>query len=97
MLLSSPRLFFAAPSIKSVAAQLQPAVNKARGVFFHSRFPPASPSRSWKVCFSSSSVNTDMETVDTGYQLSELRRLMRERKLDIYSQSTPSKPPRIAR
>ncbi|KAH8781297.1 metallopeptidase family M24 [Diaporthe sp. PMI_573] len=25
-----------------------------------------------------------METVDTGYQLSELRRLMRERKLDIY-------------
>lgn len=97
MLLSSPRLFFAASKGKPVAAQLQPAFHKLRGVFVHSRFPSASPSISWKAYFSSSSVDTEMETVDTSYQLSELRRLMRERKLDIYSQSTPSKPPRIAR
>lgn len=93
MLLSSPRLFSAACKVKPVAAQLQPAFNKVRGVLFLSRFPSASLSPSWKVRFSSSSVHADMETVDTSYQLSELRRLMRERKLDIYSQSTPSNPP----
>lgn len=85
MLLSSPRLFFAPLKVKPVFAQLQPAIHKVRGVRFHSRFTSAPVSLSRKVCFSSSSINTDMETVDTGYQLSELRRLMRERKLDIYS------------
>lgn len=97
MLLSSPRLLFAASKVKPVAAQLQPAVQKVRGVFFHSRFPSVSLSLSWKACFSSSSIETEMETVDTSYQLSELRRLMTERKLDIYSQSMLSKPPGIAR
>lgn len=93
MLLSSPRLFTAACKVKPVAAQLQPALNKFRGVLFFPRSPSASLSPSWKVRFSSSSVHTEMETVDTSYQLSELRRLMRERKLDIYSQSIPSNPP----
>lgn len=85
MLFPSPRLFFATLKVKPVAAQLQPAIHKARGVLFHSRFPSAPLSPSWKACFSSSAVDTEMETVDTNYQLSELRRLMRERKLDIYS------------
>lgn len=85
MLLCSPRLFFAPFKVKPVAAQLQPTIHKARGVLFHSRFSCAPVSLSQKACVSSSSINTQMETVDTSYQLSELRRLMRERKLDIYS------------
>lgn len=85
MLLTSPRLFFAPFKVKPVSAQLQPAIHKVRGVLFHPRFTSAPVSLSRKVCFSSSSINTDMETVDTSYQLSELRRLMRDRKLDIYS------------
>lgn len=96
MLLSSPRLLFAPFKVKPVAAQLQPAFHKVRGVIFHSRFPSAPVFLSQKACFGSSSVDAEMETVDTGYQLSELRRLMRERNLDIYSQSTQSKPPRAA-
>lgn len=85
MLLSSPRLLFAPFKVKPVAAQLQPAIHKVRGVIFYSRFPSAPIFQTRKAFFSSSSVDTEMETVDTGYQLSELRRLMRERKLDIYS------------
>lgn len=85
MLLSSPRLLFAPFKVKPVAAQLQPAINKVRGVIFYSRFPSAPIFQPRKAFFSSSFVDTEMETVDTGYQLSELRRLMRERKLDIYS------------
>lgn len=85
MLLSSPRLLFAPFKVKPVAAQLQPAIHRVRGVIFYSRFPSAPISPTQRACFSSSSVDTEMETVDTSYQLSELRRLMRERKLDIYS------------
>jgi hypothetical protein len=85
MLLSSPRLFFAVYKVKPIAAKLQPVLHRVRGVFSHSRFPSTSPSIHSKVYFSSCSIGTDMETVDTSYRLSELRRLMRERKLDIYS------------
>lgn len=92
MLLSSPRLFFAPFTAKSVAFQLQPAAHKFKGFISRSRFHPGTVSLFPKVSYSSSSVATEMETVDTSSQLSELRRLMRERKLDIYSQSTNSTP-----
>lgn len=85
MLLSPPRLFLALSKAKPVAAQLHPAIHKFRGVLFAPRLSPAPASLSQKYCFSSSSSDTEMETVDTNYQLSELRRLMRERKLDVYS------------
>lgn len=62
---------------------------------------PVTASLSWKARYSQvqghghghgRAATSEMETVDTSSRLSELRKLMRDRNIDIYGPSSPNSP-----
>lgn len=71
---------------------------RSRGVAVASHLiSPVATSLSWKAGYSHAA--SEMETVDTSTRLAELRKLMKERNIDIYGQRSPFtssvvKPPR---
>lgn len=87
MLFFSSRLLSLPSTTSSFSATLIRGNRKIKGIaIFGAVSPPATVSLSWKARYSGAIA--DMETVDTRARLSELRKLMKERKLDIYSEAS---------
>lgn len=84
MLVSSPRFFLSPFTTSSFSARLIRGNHKVRGI---AGPPTLTLSLSRKADYSSSVA--EMETVNTGARLSALRKLMKERKLDVYGEPSP--------
>lgn len=85
MLFSSPRLLSLPLTTSSFNARLIRGNCKLKGIaIIGAVCPPVTVSLYWKARYSGTVA--DMETVDTHARLTELRKLMKERKLDIYSE-----------
>ncbi len=76
-----PRLFSGSPLRHASARCFLPAKAQPRTPFFPRVVPITLPNQRF---FASHTVLDAMETVDTSHRLAELRRLMKERNIDIY-------------
>lgn len=81
----SQRLFATTCKASSNSPRLS-QVKQRVGGFIAFGFVPVTTSLFWKTTYSSATA--EMETVDSSSRLSELRKLMKERNIDIYGSSS---------